>query len=297
LFYATALSFIHIIIVLCSGFFPDKTKPYSSAFLPAIKIQEFNNAELYEASGLVASANNPDHFWLINDSGNDAKVYLLNKECEIVRSYSLKDAQNRDWEDIALFYNQSSKKHKILIGDIGDNRAMRKSINMIEFDEPSLSGGNDTIITCFKKYVFKYEDGARDAETLIVDPLTSTPYIISKREEHVGVYKSISPLVCGDTLVLSLVTQLPFHNITSGDVSLNGKEILLKNYNEIFYWKRNKSESFIDVVTKEHELLNYIPEPQGEAICWDLKETGFFTLSEKSWAKSQVLYFFKKNSK
>lgn len=297
MFSSTALFFIYIIGLIFSGDYTDKAESYSSSFLPAIKVQEFNNVELYEASGLVASVNNPDHLWLINDSGNDAKVYLLNKKCEIVRSYTLKDAQNKDWEDIALFYDKSSKKYKILIGDIGDNMAIRKSINLIEFDEPSLSMEVDTIITQYKNYVFTYEDHARDAETLIVDPLTSTPYVISKREEQVGVYMPKGLLVCGDTLVLSLVTQLPFHNITSGDVSLSGKEILLKNYNEIFYWKRNKSESFIDAVTKEHELLNYFPEPQGEAICWGLKETGFFTLSEKSWAKSQVLYFFKKNSK
>ena len=54
LYFANTSSFICIILLLFSGYLPDKTKPYSSAFLPAIKIQEFNNAELYEASGLVA---------------------------------------------------------------------------------------------------------------------------------------------------------------------------------------------------------------------------------------------------
>ena len=81
-----AFSFIPILILLLSSFFPDETEPYSSTFLPAIKIQEFNNAELYEASGLVASVNNPNHFWLINDSGNAPKVYLLDKQCKIARS-------------------------------------------------------------------------------------------------------------------------------------------------------------------------------------------------------------------
>jgi len=294
LFPAIILSFIHIIVVLFSGVFPDKTKPYSSAFLPAVKIQEFNNSELYEASGLVASVNNPDHFWLINDSGNAAKVYLLDKQCNIARSYSLEGADNKDWEDIALYFDRSSKKNKILIGDIGDNRALRKSINLIEFDEPSLSTGIDTIISNYKNYAFKYDDHPRDAETLVVDPLTSTPYIISKREEQVGVYKSKSSLVSGDTMVLSLVTQLPFHNVTAGDVSLSGMEILLKSYNAIFYWKRKKEESFIDAITREHELLNYIPEPQGESLCWDLKESGFYTLSEKSWASQQIFYFHEK---
>ena len=151
-----------------------------------------------EASGLVASVNNPDHFWLINDSGNAAKVYLLDKQCKIVRSYTLKDVQNWDWEDMALYYDQSSKKHKIFIGDVGDNMAIRKSINVIEFDEPSLSAGTDTLIIQYKNYVFKYEDHARDAETLIIDPpsfISGTPCLIPKTTPLVLILKFLSKSV------------------------------------------------------------------------------------------------------
>ena len=77
-------------------------------------------------------------------------------------------------------------------------------------------------------------------------------------------------------------------------MSLEYSEILLKNYDAIFYWQRNPGESIIDCLLREHELLYYKPEPQGESICWDNASNGFYTLSEKSWAEEQVLFYYKR---
>ena len=52
----------------------------------------------------------------------------------------------------------------------------------------------------------------------------------------------------------------------------------------------------IGELANDHKLINYKVEPQGESICWNIECTGFYTLSEKSWANEQILYFYKKVS-
>ena len=271
--------------------------PYSNEFKPAIKSGIILDENLYEASGLVASRTNQGMLWTINDSGNDARLFLIDAQGNTIHSYWIDKAINFDWEDLAI-YTDDRGKSKIYIGDVGDNYAVRKNINIIEFDEPVFHDPNDTIITDYKNLHFRYPDGAKDAETIMVDPITSALYIITKREQNVLLYEVPGSLNESDTLDLTYKTSLPFFNVTSGDISSDGKEVLLKTYDAIYYWKRLNNESLQKTMTMTHDSIAYNPEPQGESIAWSsVSSNGFYTLSEKSWARNQVLYFFKRNNK
>lgn len=290
-----------IYFLLLSLFFkfyadPQIDSPYSSVFKPAVKTGIIEGTHLTEASGMVASIKNKEHFWVINDSGNHAKLYLINTKGETVHSWWINDVLNTDWEDLAIRYDASSGKSSILIGDIGDNYAIRKSINILEIEEPKFSSAQDTMISNFKNYHFRYEDGPRDAETLLYDPKSLKLFVVTKREENVRIYQADEQLIENDTMLLTFKSKLPFHNVTSGDITLNGNEILLKNYNAIFYWDGVNEKDMLSTFSQEHELVQYTPEPQGESICWDRSGKGFYTLSEKSWAKNQVLYFFERSN-
>ena len=293
------LSFYKLLAILALSLFSvfQPGNHYSILFKPAIKSGVLKDNNLAEVSGMIASIKNPGNFWVINDSGNEAKLYLIDKSGETIHWYWIDGTTNRDWEDIALGYDQESGKSWILIADIGDNYAVRKGINILEFEEPDIAISRDTIIAYESNYTFQYEDGPRDAETLLVDNNSSALYVISKREQNVRVYQSPTELVENDTMTLSFRTTLPFNNITSGDITPDRKEILLKNYNEIFYWKTEQEEDLISILKNEFELIRYTPEPQGESICWDREGNGFYTLSEKSWASEQVLYFFQRKNK
>lgn len=268
---------------------------YSQRFLPSVRYAEISDSKLAEASGMVASRTNTGLFWIINDSGNDPKLYLINEKGATVHSYWIDGVINTDWEDLSIYQDKSSEKTQLFVGDIGDNLAVRECIKVLAFEEPTFKNSDDTIISTYNTYLFKYEDSARDAETLMVDPSTSKMYIISKREKNVVIYEAPTQLIDKDTMILSHKGNLPFHNITSGDISFDGSEILLKNYNAIFYWNKAEGETFVQAISKDHELLNYKPEPQGESICWGMEKDGFFTLSERSWASKQLIFFYKRN--
>ena len=274
---------------------PDANDLYSIRFKQSLKSGIIQNDKLSEASGIVSSRINKGLFWAINDSGNEAKIYLLNTKGEIVNSWLINGSSNIDWEDLAISTNQQSGRTFLYIGDIGDNSGIRNHINILVLEEPEFTNTLDTIINNFNTYKFKYEDGARDAETMLFDPITEELFIITKREENVRIYGTPKVLNEKDTMSLTYKSSLPFHNVTSGDISIDGKEILLKTYSAIFYWQRDTNETIIDAMLKEHELLKYTPEPQGESIAWSIDNKGFYTLSEKSWAPEQVLYFFERN--
>jgi len=271
-----------------------KDSPYSKKFSEGIKSGVIENYTLSEASGMVSSRINPEHLWVINDSGNAPCLYLIDQQGQLIHTYWIEGATNLDWEDMAIYSDAQKEQTTIFIADIGDNFAIRDHIKVYTVEEPDWKVNKDSTIKIKETYLFKYEDGPRDAETLLVDPVTSELIVITKREDNVRIYQAPSPLVQSDTLFLKFKGSLPFQNITAGDISVSGDEILLKSYLAIFYWPRKVSSSVIETLLSDHEILQYRPEPQGESIAWDLHDRGFHTLSERRDTLSQVLYYYKR---
>jgi hypothetical protein len=270
-------------------------EPDSVKFGLGMKTGIVTEMELAEVSGLVNSRANPGMYWAINDSGNFPKLYLIDREGKLVHSYWIDGATNFDWEDIAIYTDQETEKSRIYIADIGDNYAIRDFVKIISFDEPVAEPTSDTVIYNASTSFYRYEDGARDAETLLIDPLTAEIFVISKREENVRIYEvEVDDVKADDTLKLSYISSLPFRNINAGDITSDGSEILLKNYTAIFYWNRSGNEKITDALARPHERLQYYPEPQGESITWELGGKGFYTLSERNEPKEQVMYYYRR---
>jgi hypothetical protein len=273
--------------------FENQSDQFSARFETAVVTGIITDSLIIEASGIVASASNPGYYWVINDSGNTPAIYLIDSLGNVTRQYFLKNAANIDWEDIAVVKGDNSG-FKLIIADIGDNFSVRRYVQLFVLDEPTLALKNDSFIDNYQTYKYVFEDGARDAETILTDPVSNEIYLVSKRESQVGVYAvpALHRQATADTL--RFVCRLPFNNITAGSISSNGREIILKNYNAIFYWLRVSNSSIPETLQKPHELINYIIEPQGESMAWTLEGNGFYTLSERSYADNQVLYFYKK---
>lgn len=273
----------------------DNKDPEVSIFKTGIELGLIQDSVLNEVSGMISSRKNPGLLWVINDSGNDPKLFLINEIGIIIHAYLIDGIDNTDWEDLAIHTDHFTGKSRIFIGDVGDNYAIRNHINVIVFDEPIPLNSNDTLIDEYQKFIFQYEDGSRDAETIMVDPVDSKLFIISKREEQVRIYEAPEQLSEADTMQLAYKLSLPINNVTSGDISSDGNEILIKSYTSIFYWSKKDNESILEALKSEHQIVDYVLEPQGESICWGLDNKGFYTLSEKSWATKQVLYYYEKN--
>jgi hypothetical protein len=86
-----------------------------------------------------------------------------------------------------------------------------------------------------------------------------------------------------------LATFLPWGLATGGDVSSEGDLVIIRNLTNACIWRRSEGESLWQAFHGKYSTIELMPEPQGEAICFDADKLGFFTLSEK---KHQPIYYY-----
>ena len=125
----------------------------------------------------------------------------------------------------------------------------------------------------------------------MIHPETHEIYLVSKREKPVYVYHLTSSVSKSDTLTAKRLLSLPLTQIVSAGFSSDGKEIVMKNYDDIYYWKLGQ-QSVEHALAATPTTLCYSEEPQGESIAFALDGSGFYTLSEKIKGERTYLYFY-----
>lgn len=103
---------------------------------------------LSEVSGVQYDAKR-DAYWMLNDSGNKARVYLVSEAGKILRVLKV-DAENRDWEDLAM-----DSKGNLYIGDFGNNANKRKDLRILKIAAQDLESTEKVSV---KKIKFEYPD-------------------------------------------------------------------------------------------------------------------------------------------
>lgn len=252
--------------------------------------QKLRDDRIDECSGLAVSSKNDNLLWVHNDSGDISRVFLINNSGETQAVFNF-NAPVIDCEDIAL-YAPKSAKPQLFVGDIGDNRANRDHISIYKFYEPNLATKslNEVAVKGVEELKFRYPDGPRDAECLMVDQHDQKIYIISKREDSVGVYSAPLKSSTDKINLLKKEEKLFFPGppgakwITAGDISRDGRKVLVKSYMFIFYWNRKPYETIPECLKRSFITLLYKPEPQGEAIGFCRDGKSYYTISEGKFA-------------
>jgi hypothetical protein len=274
------------------------------------------DAKLPEASGMAASVVNRGSIWVVNDSGNPAEVYLIDTTAHVTLTCKL-SVENRDWEEVLVGPGPKDGKTYVYVGEIGDNNAVYDTKYIYRFEEPILRDATDgeailpeatdgeailpeatdgeaiKEVNLVDTLKIQMSDGKRDTETMLIDPFTKDLYIISKREDSVGVYKVAQPFT-KDVMIAQKVAKIPFFKIVAGQFSPDGTEVILKDYDHIYYWKRKKDEPLETVLMRKPERLPYDREAQGESLTWKMDGSGYYTLSETNPGKPAYLKFYKR---
>lgn len=237
-----------------------------------------------EISGIADSKAFPGYLWAHEDSGKPPQLHLISREGKVEARVVIKDAYNRDWEEMAL-----SAGH-IFIADIGDNRQVFERYWFYKFPEPAV--GVDTV-SVYKTIMFEYPDGSHDAEAFLVDPDKGHIYIITKRDDPSRLYKLAYPYSDTSVNTLTFIGTLPFTGVVGAALSANGSEVIIKTYPELLHFSRKSGQSLENCLLENpHKTLPYKMEPQGEAVAFANDDTGYFTLSEKGYATMVNLYFY-----
>jgi hypothetical protein len=254
-----------------------------------------DNRDINEASGLDASSTNPGKFWTHNDSGGTPELFLIDGKARYIASAILEGVENRDWEEITVGPGPDSTKSYIYVGEIGDNQAIHQYKYIYRFEEPVLEKGKNVIISSFDKIQFNFSDGVRDAEAFFIDQQTKDLYLFSKREEQVKLYLLPFPQRTDTIVIANAILTLPLTQLVAADYDASKGEVLLKNYNFIYYWKKEAKESIAELLTKKGIELAYEREPQGESICFSPQGDGYYTVTEEVKGEKPELLFYKRN--
>ena len=233
--------------------------------------------------------------WTHNDSGDKNRIFAINERGALLATCVPLAISARDWEDISIGPGPAPGETYLYVADIGDNAARYGDYYIYRFPEPAVDpAGRDRLIMAenVDKIVYRYPDGARDAETLMSDPLTGDLFVVSKRDSANRLYRLPFPQPVGETITAEYIATLPLTSAVAGDISATGREILLKNYFQIFYWVRSEGQSVGEAMQQSAELLPYVVEPQGEAVCWRPDAGGYYTLSEKRSGIEPHLYYY-----
>jgi hypothetical protein len=249
--------------------------------------------EIDEASGLVASRANGGMLWTHNDSGDQARICVIDPIGKLRATVWLQGATNRDWEDIALGPGPKADKTYLYIGEIGDNLARYPHKVIYRMEEPVFTGDTTLFVDEVDSIRFILPDGNRDAEALMIDPHTKDLYIFSKREDAINLYRLPYPQSTTEMMVAEKVLDaMPFTLIVAADWSADGKEILVKSYTHVYYWQRNTDQPVAEVLQKAPKILLYHEEPQGESIAFAFDGSGYYTVSEYAKGVKPALMFY-----
>src|SRR5690606_17818887 len=242
-----------------------------------------DNRDIDEASGLAASVVNEGMLWTHNDSGDKARIFLIDKKAACKAVVWLDGVNNRDWEEIAVGPGPVEGQSYVYVGEIGDNRATYEYKYLYRFPEPVIPirpERFDTTLRVIDSIKFTLEGGPRDTEAFFVDPISRDIYVFSKNEKkNIYVFRLPYPQSTTDVVEAEFVMFLPIVKVNAADISPDGREILIKNYTHVYYWRKEPNEPIPSALARAPLSLPYTTEPQGEAVAFDRAGEGYFTLS------------------
>lgn len=254
---------------------------------------------LQEASGLAASRRNPGVLWTHND-GSGQNLYAIGTNGARLATIDLNQAIS-DLEDVAAGPGPVSGVDYLYLGDIGGSGNpgdVRASIRIIRLPDPLVDLAWATNPRSFAAdgvdvFTLNYPDGAFDAESLLVDPVTGDVLVVTKQPGSARWYRAnLNSFASGATATLQFVRSVAFGVASAGDMSADGTQIILRREDFALLWTRCDGESINTALSRTGQEIPVIgppTEPNGEAIALLPDGTGYLTISEGA---SPTLFHF-----
>jgi hypothetical protein len=187
------------------------------------------DTRITESSGLARSTYARNLVWTHNDSGSDNVLYAVGKNGATKATVVLSEAQSRDWEDIA-----SGPDHTLWVGDIGNNKKTRTTVQVYKFTEPEAL--QSTMTAPVTRYDFAYPDGNQNAEAILVHPVTGRLYIVSKSQDGGHVYAAPATLSTTAVNTLTRLNAVP-EKVTAASFTPDGSAYVLGNYSTAWIYR------------------------------------------------------------
>ncbi|PSK99683.1 hypothetical protein CLV63_103410 [Murinocardiopsis flavida] len=202
---------------------PDLPKGSEEAFRPA-------DPRIAESSGLAASRRHKGVYWTHNDSGTyGTDIFAVDEKGRTVATLTLTGpgVELRDWEAISVGEDDDGEP-AIYVGDIGDNfDGGWPNIRVYRVPEPA-DFGTEQLSAEATTFTFEYADGARNAESMMIDPRDNRLYIASK-EIGGGLYAAPEKLSAEGTNTLERIGSAPLY-ATDAAFAPDGSQYAIRTY-------------------------------------------------------------------
>jgi hypothetical protein len=179
-----------------------------------------------------------------------------------------------DWEDLAI--GPAGEETRLVIGDIGDNKAKRESIQLQVLPEPVPGQEPPAVQTL----TLQYPDGPRDAEALLIDPETGALLILAKSAGS-EIYRLPAPWQSGTLEKVGALAfgdgGLPGGNRVTGADARDGL-VVVRTYTHVFGFPIPEGGDAVQALAGQACELPVEAETQGEAIA--LGQDRYWTISE-----------------
>ncbi|MCZ7639476.1 MAG: hypothetical protein M5U12_27580 [Verrucomicrobia bacterium] len=261
----------------------------------ALALGQISGGQLKEISGLAASRQHPGLLWVHND-GTDGRLFAVRTNGQLAAVFRL-PCPVEDLEDIARGPGGPAGTDFLYVGDIGDNAEERATVRVHRVPEPAPRPGTSprqpATLTGVETLTLRYPDGPHDAEALLCDPWTGELLIVTKQKKRARVYRAPADAWTSPGVVrLSFLCEVPFAQVSAGDISPDGRRLLLRREGAAVMWTRAAGEPLATALAEAPlpaAVIGPPSEPNGEAIAWAPDNQGYYTLSE---GKRQPIYFF-----
>jgi len=242
------------------------------------------NSALVETSGIAESRENDGLIWAHNDSGGNPELFAVGIDGSDRGRWAVPGATAVDWEDMARGHGEEGID-RLYVADIGDNAAQRPNVVVYRAPEPEVPAGPaGGSLQDVEALTLTYADGARDAETILADPVSGDLFIVSKQlVGRPGVYRIPAGVEPGGTTTMPRVTDVGVGEatlVTGGDVSVDGSVIALRTYTSVLLFQRADGQTVSDALAGTPCEAPAPTEVQGEALAFDPDGSGYVTISE-----------------
>lgn len=219
-----------------------------------------------------------DDTWVIEDSGNQNKVYVLDSIGNTVRSILVENSKNRDWEDLTFDVSGN-----LYIGDFGNNSKKHKTYKIYKINGNDLD--QNKVVAEKIEFKLSKEVKAKDFEAFFVK--NNYFYLFSKENKKVAVYKVPNIIGKHEAQVLNQNSlEGKGNKITSADVSDDGKTVVLLNHDKLWKLTNFKGDDFFSGTI---ERLDFNHNSQKEGVCFKSDSTVLIT-DERSGMTGGNLY-------
>lgn len=238
---------------------------------------------LEELSGIAASRRHPGIWWAHNDSNNAGTLYAIDDTGRVRATFPLRGLRPRDAEDVAVGpCGAKDRRSCIWLADTGDNLLRRRESWIARVPEPAALDGR---VLDVEADSFRYPDAAHNTESLLVDPRTATPYVITKSVDGLGEVYRLDDLGSpgGGRAVPVVVLPAPgalARLATAADAHPNGDRVLLRTYTAAWELVRRGARSLEDVFRARPVEVTGAPQLQSEGIAYAPDGRSYVLVSE-----------------